>query len=161
MKHSLPGIVGLALLVMAGCSSKSAVSSGEGEAGAGAGAGAGMGSGIGSGSVYAGLGDVFFDFDSSALSAESQDQLRQNAAWIRQNAGKTVTIEGHCDERGTDEYNIALGDRRATSAKEYLVTLGVGGNRLKTVSFGEERPFDPGHNEDSWAKNRRAHFLAQ
>jgi len=72
-----------------------------------------------------------------------------------------VTVEGHCDERGTDEYNIALGERRAEAARNYLVTLGVGGNRLTTVSFGEEKPFDPGHNEEAWAKNRRDHFVTK
>lgn len=153
MKHTLPGIVGLALIVMAGCSSKSAVSTSESDASQ-----AGV-TGPATAAVSV-LGDVFYEFDSSTLNAESQEQLKQNASWIEQNAGKSVTIEGHCDERGTDEYNIALGDRRAISAKDYLVTLGISAARLKTVSYGEERPFDPGHNEEAWAKNRRAHFVA-
>jgi peptidoglycan-associated lipoprotein len=107
------------------------------------------------------LGDVFYEFDKSDLSMAAQDQMKQNAAWMTSNAGKNVTIEGHCDERGTNEYNMALGERRANSAKDYMVSLGVDPLRLKTVSYGEERPFDPGHDEAAWAQNRRAHFVAE
>ena len=107
------------------------------------------------------LGDIFFDFDSSALSTEAQEQLKQNAVWIQKNASQSVTIEGHCDERGTDEYNIALGERRATSAKQFLTTLGVSDAKVSTVSYGEEKPFDPGHNEEAWSKNRRGHFVTK
>jgi peptidoglycan-associated lipoprotein len=78
---------------------------------------------------------------------------------MKNNTFATVTIEGHCDERGTDEYNIALGERRANSAKRYLVNLGVDSSRLETVSYGEEKPVDSGHNEAAWKKNRRAHFV--
>ncbi|NTU58930.1 MAG: peptidoglycan-associated lipoprotein Pal [Chlorobiaceae bacterium] len=166
MKNTLPGIVGLAMILLAGCSSKSAVSTGDSTgAGAGSGTGSGIesGSGTGSGRGVAGpvLGDIFYDFDSAALSADAQEQLKQNAAWLQKNNASSVTIEGHCDERGTDEYNIALGERRAVSAKEYLGSLGVKGTRLSTVSYGEERPFDQGHNEEAWAKNRRAHFVTK
>ncbi|NTU93496.1 MAG: peptidoglycan-associated lipoprotein Pal [Chlorobiaceae bacterium] len=159
MKHTLPGIVGAAMIVLAGCSSKSAVSTADQT---GAGTGSDTGSGANAGTVAGPvLGDIFYGFDSSAVSTESQEQLKQNAAWMQSHAAQAVTIEGHCDERGTDEYNIALGERRANSAKEYLVTLGISSTKLSTVSYGEERPFDPGHNEEAWAKNRRAHFLTK
>ena len=105
------------------------------------------------------LGDVFFDFDSTVLSAEAQNQLKQNAAWLEKNSHSGALVEGHCDSRGTSEYNLALGERRASTAKEYLVRLGVASSRLDTVSFGEERPFDAGFGENAWAKNRRAHFV--
>jgi len=101
---------------------------------------------------------VYFAFDSAALSAMAQDTLKRKAAWLRDNAGVAVTIEGHCDERGTNEYNLALGERRAESARAYLVDLGIAASRLSTISYGEERPLDPGHDEEAWAKNRRGQF---
>ncbi len=107
------------------------------------------------------LGDVFFDFDSTVLGSAAQEQLNQNAAWLEKNALSKARIEGHCDSRGTSEYNLALGERRASTAKEYLVRLGVASSRLETISFGEERPFDSGQGENAWAKNRRAHFVMQ
>ncbi len=171
MSHKFSAIACAAMVLLAGCSSKSAVSpSGQAGAGAGAGSGAGSAAGAGAGAGAAAgagavagpvLGDIFYDFDSSALSKEAQDQLKQNAALLNKNAVQGATIEGHCDERGTSEYNIALGERRANSAKEYLTNLGISSSRLTTVSFGEERPFDPGHNEEAWAKNRRAHFVTK
>ena len=103
--------------------------------------------------------NIYFDFDRSAITDASQPELKTNAAWMAANPGRSVILEGHCDERGTREYNMALGDRRANAAKEYLVRLGVEPSRLKTISYGEERPADPGHNEDAWAKNRRVHFV--
>ncbi|OQX22804.1 MAG: peptidoglycan-associated lipoprotein [Desulfobacteraceae bacterium IS3] len=103
--------------------------------------------------------DVYFAFDSAVLSGEAKENLRRKAEWLQSNAGRSVTIEGHCDERGTNEYNIALGDRRAESAKSFLTTLGIAASRMNTVSYGEERPVDQGHGESSWAKNRRAHFV--
>ena len=111
--------------------------------------------------VLPGLGDVFYDFDRSELRADAVAQLRTNANWIQANGTSNVIIEGHCDERGTSEYNLALGERRANSAKDYVVNLGVSPARLKTVSFGEEKPFADGHNEESWAQNRRAHFVVE
>ena len=84
--------------------------------------------------------------------------LKKRAEWLQNNPEAMSTIEGHCDERGTSEYNLALGDRRATSAKNFLVDLGISASRLTTISYGEERPIDPGQNEDAWAKNRRCHF---
>ena len=101
---------------------------------------------------------IYFAFDSAALSAMAQDTLKRKAAWLRDNAGVAVTIEGHCDERGTNEYNLALGERRADSARAYLVDLGISASRLSTISYGEERPLDPGHDEEAWAKNRRGQF---
>ncbi len=105
------------------------------------------------------LNDVFFDFDKSALTAESKRILSDNATQIKGADQVTITIEGHCDERGTVAYNLALGERRANAAKDYLVSLGVNAGRVKTISYGKERPFDPGHTEAAWAKNRRAHFI--
>ena len=103
--------------------------------------------------------DVHFEFDSARLSMEAQDTLRRKAEWLKENPRAKVIIEGHCDERGTTEYNLALGDRRAFSAKSFLVDLGIADSRLTTVSYGEERPLDSGADEDAWAKNRRAHFV--
>lgn len=105
--------------------------------------------------------DVFFAFDSSELDETAVSQLRNNAKWLIENQGVSVMIEGHCDERGTYEYNMALGERRANVTKSFLEKAGVASSRLETVSFGEERPFDPGHDEAAWAKNRRAHFVAK
>ncbi len=102
--------------------------------------------------------DIYFEFDKSDLSAESQEILRGKAEYLKDNPDVLVIIEGHCDERGTNEYNLALGDRRASSAKAFLVNLGIAGSRLTSVSYGEERPADPGHDEEAWAKNRRDHF---
>jgi len=103
--------------------------------------------------------DIYFDFDKSTLTAAAQDNLLRKAQWLRENSDATVTIEGHCDERGTAEYNLALGDRRAESAKAFLVDLGIDPARLTTISYGEERPVDPRHTEEAWAKNRRDHFV--
>lgn len=102
--------------------------------------------------------DINFEFDKSDLLAESQEILRGKAEYLKDNPDVLVIIEGHCDERGTNEYNLALGDRRASSAKAFLVNLGIAGSRLTCVSYGEERPADPGHDEEAWAKNRRDHF---
>jgi len=102
--------------------------------------------------------DVFFDYDKSDLSAESRATLEQNARWFRQFPGASVVVEGHCDERGTEEYNLALGDRRAQATREYLVQLGVTADQLEPISLGEERPFSPGSDESSYSQNRRAHF---
>ena len=102
---------------------------------------------------------VFFALDSDALTAENQRTLDEDAALLKRYATWTVTIEGHCDERGTAEYNLALGERRAVAARAYLVSLGISAERLRTVSYGKEFPFDPGHDENAWAKNRRAHFV--
>lgn len=102
--------------------------------------------------------DVYFEFDSAALLPMAQNLLRQKADYLRALPGLSVTIEGHCDERGTDAYNMALGERRAEAAKAFMINMGVSASRLNTISYGEERPADFGHNEEAWAKNRRAHF---
>ncbi len=103
--------------------------------------------------------NIHFEFDKSRLLREAKQILRRKARWLKKNSGVTVVIQGHCDERGTSEYNMALGDRRARSAKSYLVDLGIGRHRLTTISYGEERPLDPGRDQEAWAKNRRAQFL--
>lgn len=103
--------------------------------------------------------DVNFAFDSSVLDATAQAILKDKAAWMKQNADVATTIEGHCDERGTVAYNIALGERRAEAAKAFLVNMGIPAAKMTTISFGKEKPLDPGHNEQAWAKNRRAHFV--
>jgi peptidoglycan-associated lipoprotein len=107
------------------------------------------------------LNDVFFAYDKYNLTSESKSVLEGNAAELKRTTDAMVTIEGHCDERGTTSYNLALGEKRANAAKEYLVALGIDGSRINVVSYGKERPFDTGHDETAWAKNRRAHFVAK
>jgi peptidoglycan-associated lipoprotein len=102
---------------------------------------------------------VFFAFDSSEVEGPAQQALNANAEILKKYPTWVITIEGHSDERGTAEYNLALGERRAMAARTYLVTLGIPGDRLRTVSYGKEFPFDPGHDEAAWAKNRRAQFV--
>ena len=102
---------------------------------------------------------VFFEFDSAEMSSEAQATLQKNAETLKQFSTWIVSIEGHCDERGTAEYNLALGERRALSVRQYLVSLGIAADRLRTVSYGKEFPFDPGHGESAWARNRRANFV--
>jgi peptidoglycan-associated lipoprotein len=102
---------------------------------------------------------VFFEYDSSEINAAAQAILNENAAALKRYSTWTVTIEGHCDERGTPEYNLALGERRAVAARTYLVSLGVAADKLRTVSYGKEFPFDPGRDESAFSKNRRAHFV--
>lgn len=102
---------------------------------------------------------VFFELDSSELSQTNQRTLDDNAATLKRYTSWAVTIEGHCDERGTAEYNLALGERRAAAARAYLVSLGISGDRLRIVSYGKEFPFDPGHDDSAYSKNRRAHFV--
>lgn len=104
--------------------------------------------------------DIHFDFDMSAIRPADRDILLKNANYIFANKNvKTVKIEGYCDERGTAEYNLALGQRRADEAKKYLTVVGVDKSRMETISYGKEKPVDPRHNEEAWAKNRRAHFV--
>jgi peptidoglycan-associated lipoprotein len=141
--------------------------------GPGAGHGAGHDAGIGGGPGAGGdsmarmlpfeptsdLQDIFFKFDKYDLDDNSKDALRKNAQWLKEHANVRVEIQGHCDERGTNNYNLGLGERRALSAKKYLMALGVDKDRLFTISYGEERPFCRDSNEECWARNRRAHFL--
>jgi peptidoglycan-associated lipoprotein len=103
---------------------------------------------------------AYFTYDEATLDSEAQEALQSSATWLRgEGAAYNLLIEGHCDERGTEQYNLALGDRRANTAKDYLVTLGINAGRIRTVSYGEERPADEGHDEGAWAKNRRAHLV--
>jgi len=102
---------------------------------------------------------VYYEYDSAELSTDARASLDTNAAMLKKYSTWMITIEGHCDERGTAEYNLALGERRAVAAQAYLVSLGIPAERLRTVSYGKEFPFDPGHDEAAYAKNRRAHFV--
>ena len=102
--------------------------------------------------------DILFDFDRYDLKSEAKEILADKAYFLKKYTSVKILIEGQCDERGTNEYNLALGERRANSAKQYLVNLGIAENRISTISYGEERPLDPGKSEQAWAKNRRAHF---
>lgn len=165
-------LAALGLLLLAGCSSSPDTASGAAAGGAGAGPGAPGAGGVSSselggpgGSVTPGsqqdlevnVGDrVFFAFDSAVLDDGARQTLQRQATWLQQFPSVSATIEGHADERGTREYNLALGDRRATAVKNYLVALGVAADRLRTISYGKERPADPGHDETAWALNRRA-----
>lgn len=105
------------------------------------------------------LKDIHFNFDKYDIRREDEEILKENAAWLKKNPKMKIQIEGHCDERGTVEYNLALGERRANNTKRYLVSLGISTDRITIISFGKERPLDPGHNEEAWAKNRRAHIV--
>jgi peptidoglycan-associated lipoprotein len=105
------------------------------------------------------LEDVFFDIDRFDLSPEARGVLAKNANWMLRYSTVLALVEGHCDERNTREYNLALGDRRANAVRDYLVSLGVGANRVRTISYGEERPFALGHTEEAFRLNRRAHFV--
>jgi peptidoglycan-associated lipoprotein len=102
---------------------------------------------------------VFFGLDTAEIDNDGRAVLDADAAILKQHQTWALTIEGHCDERGTAEYNLALGERRAVAARAYLVSLGIAADRLRTVSYGKEFPFDPGHDEAAWSKNRRAHFV--
>lgn len=104
------------------------------------------------------LEDVFFDFDRAVIKAEARRALEQNARWLRENPGTRIVIEGHCDERGTSDYNLALGERRARAVKNVLVALGVEPSRVEIISYGEERPFCRDSGESCWSQNRRGHF---
>ncbi len=107
------------------------------------------------------LADIFFDYDQHTIRRDAQTILGANAAWIKNRPGKVVVIEGHCDERGTQAYNLVLGDKRARSVKRYLEDLGVSASRLKTTSYGEIRPFCKERDESCYQQNRRAHFVVQ
>jgi peptidoglycan-associated lipoprotein len=103
--------------------------------------------------------DIYFDFDKYDLRTDARATLDRKASFLNQNPSVRVQIEGNCDERGTEEYNMALGERRANAAKQYLITAGISAGRLTAISNGKDRPIDPGHNEAAWAKNRRDHFV--
>ena len=103
--------------------------------------------------------DIYFEFDKYDIRQVDAEILKGNAALLMKFPNVKIQIEGHCDERGTVEYNLALGERRANSTKNYMISLGISGNRISIISYGKERPMDPGHNEEAWAKNRRAHSV--
>jgi peptidoglycan-associated lipoprotein len=103
--------------------------------------------------------DAYYTYDEASLSPEAQAALTASANWLKSHSDLSLLIEGHCDERGTEQYNLALGDRRANSARDFLATLGIEPGRMRTVSYGEERPFANGHDDSAWSKNRRAHLV--
>lgn len=105
------------------------------------------------------LQDVFFDFDKSLIRSDARRALDTNIRWLKNNPGVRIVVEGHCDERGTNEYNLGLGERRAKAVRDYLVAGGIDRNRISTISYGEERPFCLGHDESAWQCNRRGHFV--
>ncbi len=107
------------------------------------------------------LQDVFYDYDTATIRGDQKAAIDADVAWLRAHAGTKITIEGHCDERGSDEYNLGLGERRARAAKDALVAAGVAADRIATISYGKERPFVIGHDENEWKWNRRAHFELQ
>jgi peptidoglycan-associated lipoprotein len=104
---------------------------------------------------------VLFNYDSAVLTPEAQERLTKKAQWLLKNSGVTIIIEGHCDERGSTEYNLALGERRAEATRAFLMDMGISASRLTTISFGKERPFAKGHYESAWSLNRRAHFVIE
>jgi peptidoglycan-associated lipoprotein len=126
--------------------------------GAGGAGGAGFGSGQAATRSSFVSEDIYFEYDSAALIPEARDVLKRKAEFLRSNPNVSVIIEGHTDDRGTVEYNLALGERRAASALAFLVDLGIPESRLTTISYGKEKPADPGNNETAWAANRRVHF---
>ena len=105
------------------------------------------------------LKDIHFDFDEYDIGPGDVEILKENVALLKKYTNVKIQIEGHCDERGTIEYNLALGERRANNTKQYFISLGISPDRISTISYGKERPLDPGHNEEAWAKNRRAHSI--
>ena len=161
---SLPTLLAAALLLLAACSSTPETPPGPppgagGPGGPGGPAGAGMGAAVpGSQQDLAqSAGDrVFFEFDRSDITPEAQQTLQRQAQWLQRYPNVTVTIEGHCDERGTREYNLALGERRANSAKQVLLAAGIPSSRVSTISYGKDRPVVPGSTEEAWAQNRVA-----
>ena len=104
---------------------------------------------------------IYFDFDKYDLRDDARSMLAANVKWLQENGSWRIVIEGNCDERGTPEYNMALGDKRANAARNYLISAGISPARIRTISYGEERPVDPGHDEAAWAKNRRDDFVIE
>jgi len=107
------------------------------------------------------LKDVFFDYDKANIRDDQKAALNDNVGWLKANAGAKILLEGHCDERGTAEYNLGLGERRAKAVKDYLIAAGIAADRVSTISYGKERPFVLGHDESAWKWNRRGHFVIQ
>ncbi len=171
MGKRLVGVLALSALIIIGGSGCSSKKKGTEAGSEGAGTGGMNEEGIGTGSsldrARKGLGpgeggplaDIHFGFDSYEVDDASRATLQSNGNWMRENLGSKIEIEGHCDERGTVEYNLALGAKRARAAKDYLVALGVTADRLSTISYGEELSLCQEHSEECWARNRRAHFV--
>jgi peptidoglycan-associated lipoprotein len=107
------------------------------------------------------LKDVFFDYDKAGIRDDQKAALTENVGWLKGNTGAKILVEGHCDERGTAEYNLGLGERRAKAVKDYLIAAGIAADRVSTISYGKERPFVLGHDESAWKWNRRGHFTIQ
>jgi len=148
-----------AVLLVAACAEDQTNKSGAAGTGSGSGSAPAVAAGAKPGTeqdLVQNVGDrVFFDYDKSDVKAEGRQVLQRQADWLKKYANVTVTVEGHCDERGTREYNLALGERRANAVKKMLVALGVAANRVSTISYGKERPAVPGSTEAAWAQNRR------
>jgi peptidoglycan-associated lipoprotein len=158
-------MISLLLVVAAGCASKKKVGAGEAGELTEEQLAAEREARFGEGAIPTAEGgglfkDVFFDYDSSVVNFEGREAIAANAQILKSRPGLAVTIEGHCDERGTAEYNMALGNARARAVRTLLISYGVEGSRVQTISYGEEVPLDLGHDESAWAKNRRAHFSA-
>ena len=158
-------VVSLGAMLAMGCSSKktTGVNDGTGTTGIGdQGVGGTGNKGFDTGSLGSGekgpLSDIHFAYNEYTIEAQDGSVLRSNATWLQTNANSRVQVEGHCDERGSEEYNIALGAKRAQAAKDYLVTLGIPGSRISTISYGKELPACQDHDESCWAQNRRDHF---
>ncbi|MBP1774440.1 MAG: Outer rane lipoprotein omp16 precursor (peptidoglycan-associated lipoprotein) (modular protein) [candidate division NC10 bacterium] len=118
----------------------------------------------GGGAAAAGMSplkDVFFEYEKAAIDASQRTALDDNVRWLKANGNARILVEGHCDERGSAEYNLGLGDRRAKAVRDYLLTSGIAANRIGTISYGKERPFVFGHDENAWKQNRRVHFTLQ
>jgi len=142
-----------ALVLLTACETQTGGIGGAGGAGGAGGSYSGMSS---QQELVAKIGDrIFFDLNKYKIRADAQKILQAQAKWLKQRSSLSITVEGHCDERGTREYNLALGERRANAVKDYLVALGVSASRIMTISYGEERPVALGHNESAWAQNRR------
>jgi len=158
-------VVSLGAMLAMGCSSKktTGVNDANGTSGIGTGDIGGTGTkGFDTGSLGSGekgpLSDIHFAYNEYTIEPQDGSVLRSNASWLQTNANSRVQVEGHCDERGSEEYNIALGAKRAQAAKDYLVTLGIPGSRISTISYGKELPACQDHDESCWAQNRRDHF---
>lgn len=153
------------IVALASCSKKDVVQDEPAFGASGDGAAAPAEEGVGTqgagdaGVAASDLRTAYFAYDSYSLSSEAREGLKYNANWLKEHATATVQVEGHCDERGTTEYNLALGEKRANAARDYMQKLGIEASRISVISYGEERPADPGHDESAWSKNRRATFI--
>lgn len=160
---SVTAIFFLALVVALSSCSKKDVRTDEAFADDGSGEGISSGGEVGTeglgGTSGSSLATVYFDYDSYTIRSDARESLKANAQWLKQSPKVRIQVEGHCDERGSTEYNLALGERRANAVKSYLSQMGVGGNRVSIISYGEERPANPASNESAWAENRRAEFV--